>query len=92
MAKEAFPQDKLIYEVDEGLRLSHKGITTDPRQVVPQLLQRLQQTQVSVTQLHNFVNRFSYTVASTCQKSSMNKPRIFAKSLKLRGKISKPAN
>ena len=82
MAKGAFPQDKLIWEVDEGLRLSHKGLTTDPRQLVPQLLQRLQHTQVSVTQLHNFVNQFSYTVTSNCQKCPRIRPKIFPKSLK----------
>ena len=49
MAKQAFPEDELISEVLLTLQLSQKGLMTDPKQLIPQLLQRLKETQVRMT-------------------------------------------
>ena len=47
-AKEAFPKDTLISTILDALRLSRNGLMTDSRQLVPQLIGRLQDNEVSI--------------------------------------------
>ena len=45
-AMEQFPEDELISSIYAALCLSQKAISQDPRQVVPQLLGRLEEDKV----------------------------------------------
>ncbi|XP_053376600.1 NACHT domain- and WD repeat-containing protein 1-like [Mercenaria mercenaria] len=46
-ARECFPDNELIRMIHESLLLSQKGLVTDPGQVVPQLLGRLEENNVT---------------------------------------------
>jgi hypothetical protein len=47
-AIEAFPDNELIKMIYDSMLLSQKGLVTDPGQIVPQLLGRLQENDVHV--------------------------------------------